>query len=183
MSSIILYKRFLDDIFMIFQGTTKELHKLLDEINQIHQSLKCTMRHTSVQFEAKEDRCDCAHQNWIPFLDTSCKIEDGKIEIDLYKKDTDRNQYLLTSSCHPIGCTKNIPFSLGLRIVRICTNPISRDKRLQELKALIIARDDPERLVDSAISKAKKSPKRKGLEESNQKKTNQRKETSFCPKV
>ena len=113
-SSILLYKRFLDDIFKIFQGTTKELHQLLDEINQIHPTLKFTMQHTSVDSEAESDRCGCKPQNWIPFLDTSCKIEDGRIEIDLFKKDTDRNQYLLTSSCHPIGCTKNIPFSLGL---------------------------------------------------------------------
>ena len=63
MSNILLYKRFLDDIFKIFQGTTKELHKLLDEINQIHPTLKFTMPHTSVESEAEEDRCDCAPQN------------------------------------------------------------------------------------------------------------------------
>ena len=112
-SSILLYKRFLDDIFKIFQGTTKELHQLLDEINQIHPTLKFTMQHTSVDSEAESDRCGCKPQNWIPFLDTSCKIEDGQIEIDLFKKETDRNQYLLTSSCHPIGCTKKHSLLIG----------------------------------------------------------------------
>ena len=44
------------------------------------------MQHTSVESEAEEDRCDCPTQDWIPFLDTACKIEDGRIQTDLYKK-------------------------------------------------------------------------------------------------
>ena len=47
---------------------------------------------------------------------------------------TDRNQYLLTSSCHPTSVTNNIPFSLALRLVRICSEVESRDKGLMELK-------------------------------------------------
>ena len=72
-----------------------------------------------------------------------------------------KNQYLLTSSCHPIGCTKNIPFSLGLRIVRICTNPKTRDLRLNELKQLLLEREYPNRLIDSALDKARKVPRNK----------------------
>jgi hypothetical protein len=54
---------------------------------------------------------------------------------------------------------KNIPYSLGLRIVRICTNPETRDLRLGELKALLLNRDYPERLVDSALDKARLIPR------------------------
>ena len=45
-----------------------------------------------------------------------------KNQKDLFKKDTDKNQYLLLNSCHPKSVTKSIPFSLSLRITRICTN-------------------------------------------------------------
>ena len=46
-SSLLLFKRFLDDIFLIFKGTTKELHAFFEHVNQIHPTLKFTMQHTS----------------------------------------------------------------------------------------------------------------------------------------
>ena len=113
------------------------------------------MMHTTVDLEAEEDRCDCVYTKSIPFLDTSLQIENGKIDIDLYKKKTDRNQYLLPSSCHPKSTTKSIPYSLSLRIVRICSKEENRDKRLHELKELLLARNYPESLIDRSIKKAK----------------------------
>ena len=130
--------------------------------------------------ETDEEKCDCQERKSIPFLDTSCSLEKGKIVIDLHRKESDRNQYLLTSSCHPIGCTKNIPFSLGLRIVRICTNPDTRDRRLDELKQLLLDRNYPERLVDSAIDKARAVPRRIALRKVIRKKEKKTKKTSFC---
>ena len=50
-----MLKRFLDDYFTIFVGTTKELHKLLKEINKVYPTIKLTMNHTSVRGELKED--------------------------------------------------------------------------------------------------------------------------------
>ena len=47
---------------------------------------------------------------------------------DLYRKPTDRNQYLLLDSCHPKTTTRAIPKSLGLRIVKICSEPEIREK-------------------------------------------------------
>ena len=61
---------------------------------------------------------------------------------------------MLPSSCHPKTTTKSIPFSLSLRIIRICTKTQDRDKRLGELKELLLARDYPELLIESAIKKA-----------------------------
>ena len=77
-SSFILLKRFLDDLFSIFKGTTKQLHRLFNEINQIHPTLKFTMSHTTPSSEAEEDQCDCQPKQSIPFLDTLQSIEDGQ---------------------------------------------------------------------------------------------------------
>ena len=41
--SLKILKRFLDDLFQIFTGTTKELHQLYEEINKIHPTLKFTI--------------------------------------------------------------------------------------------------------------------------------------------
>ena len=109
------------------QGTSNNLHKLFDEMNQLHTSIKFTMNHTSSPSEAEDDRCQCTKQSSIPFLDVLCSIQDGKIETDLYRKETDRIMYLLPSSCHPPSCTKNI--------VRICSKPEYREKQFLNLKA------------------------------------------------
>ena len=93
----------------------------------------------------------------------SLQIENGRIDLDLFKKKTDRNQYLLPSSCHPKSTTKSIPFSLSLRIVRICSKTENRDKRLLELKELLLARYYPESLIDRSMDKARKIPRKIAL--------------------
>ena len=100
-----------------------------------HPAIKLTMSHTSIQGEARDSRCSCLEQQSIPYLDTSLSMKNNKISVDLYKKPTDRNQYLLPSSCHPNQTTQNIPFSLALRIVRVCTETEQRGTRFPELKS------------------------------------------------
>ena len=80
----------------------------------------------------------------------------------------------MPASCHPKTTSISIPFSLSLRIVRICTSPIKRDLRLQELKTLLMAREYPERIIDSAINKARKIPRKIALLKIRQKEKNDR---------
>ena len=148
-----MWKRFLDDIFLIWTGSLDKLHQFLDDLNQMHPTIKFTMNHTKRE---TENACECHPCPSIPFLDTSASVENNQIVTDLFRKPTDRCQYLLTSSCHPAHVTQNIPFSLAYRIVRICSEPESRDKRLSELKDLLLSRNYKSNLVDSALEKARK---------------------------
>ena len=70
-------------------------------MNKIHPTLKFPMNHTTPESEAEEDSCDCEKQKSILFLDTEISIENGRIEVDLHRKKTHCNKYLLPSSCHP----------------------------------------------------------------------------------
>ena len=88
------------------------------------------MSHTKVYSEYNQ--CSCHEKSDISFLDTLLSLREDKIIIDLYKKPTDRNLYLLTTSCHPPQMIANIPHSLALRYVRICSESDTRDKRLNE---------------------------------------------------
>ena len=92
------------------------------------------------------------------------------IIVDLFKKPTDRNMYLLTSSYHPNHITSNIPYSLALRITRICSEPETRDLRHSELKELLLERD----YKPKAIEKAKKIPRKKALKRVTKNKTSSR---------
>ena len=120
--------------------------------------------------EAPEDRCDCEPQSSVAFLDTECSIIEGKIETNLFRKPTDRNQYLLPTSCHPKQTTKSIPFSLATRVIRICSNKEKRELELSKLKELLIDRQYKAELIDIAIEKAKAIPRANLLKPKLQKK-------------
>ena len=148
----------------------------MDSVNKMNDSIKFTIQHTTpYNIECETcDQCECEAVNSIPFLDTQCTIKNNKIIIDLYKKPTDRNMYLLTSSCHPAHVTSNIPFSLALRIVRICSESESRDQRLGELKQMLLDRDYKAKIVDAAIEKARNIPRSEALKRVVKKKTSDR---------
>ena len=156
------FKRFLDDIIMVFRGTTKQLHSFIKDINNIHSNIQFTMEHTTPNCD-KCDECECQDKKTISFLDTQCQIKQNKIITDLYRKPTDRNQYLLPSSCHPNSITKNIPYSLALRIVRICSETDTRDMRLNELRQMLLDRDYKASIIDAAITRAKNVPRSEAL--------------------
>ena len=101
--------------------------------------------------------------NSIPFLDTSCSLKNGRIILDLYRKPTDRNKYLLPDSCHPYSCIENIPLSLATRITRICTEPDTREMRFNELKEMLLDRDYKEGMIDAAISRARSIPRAEAI--------------------
>ena len=155
--------RFLDDIFKIFVGTSQNLHMFLDELNKIHPSIKFTMSQTNNSFEDFSTKCTCTPQDSIQFLDTSCMISEGKINLDLFKKPTDRNMYLLPSSCHPPHQHENVPYGLAMRINRICNTQESRQNRFSELKDFLINREYRPGMVDAAINKAKNIPREVAL--------------------
>ena len=100
-SPLIAYKRFLDDIFMVWIGSHNQLHSFYRDINTINPSIKFTIEHTKKLSDPDQESCPCPAQDSIPFLDTSLSVRNGKINSDLYRKKTDRCQYLLPSSCHP----------------------------------------------------------------------------------
>ena len=67
-------------------------------------------------------------------------LKDGLIETDLYTKPTDKHQYLLISSCHPTHTKRSIPYSLALRLRRICSDNDTYKQRCKELMDYLVNR-------------------------------------------
>ena len=105
-SLIEFIKRFIDDLLLFWSGTVQQFETFMKKINSLHPTIKFT---SSYNFEEKSTS----------YLDMEIKIVNGVITTDLYRKPTDKIQYLLPSSCHPSHIFDNIPYSLALRIVRI----------------------------------------------------------------
>ena len=65
--SLKMLKPFLDDLFMIFVGSTNKLHEFFNKLNQIHSSIKLRMNHTNLLDETEETHCSCQPNTEIPF--------------------------------------------------------------------------------------------------------------------
>ena len=65
-----------------------------------------------------------------------------------------RNTYLLPRSCHPPHIHKNIPYSLALRIKRICSRDSDFIKRSKELRRMLLARKYKLKDINVAIDRA-----------------------------
>jgi hypothetical protein len=118
----LFFKRFIDYIFMLWKGTESQFLNFMKKINLIHPTIKFTH-----SYNLKERSTT--------FLDTTVQVINGKLITNLYRKETDKLQYLLPNSNHPSHIFKNVPSSLALRLVRICSSKENLLKRLEELKS------------------------------------------------
>lgn len=134
-----MWLRFIDDVDMHWCHGHSELQTFLDEVNSFHPTIKFTSVVTND-----------AHV----FLDTISHIENSKLVVDLYTKPTDKHQYLLPTSCHPKHCSNNIPYSLALRIRRICTQASTFECRAKELANHLLDRGYKKDAVVKSIQKA-----------------------------
>jgi hypothetical protein len=102
-TNIRFWKRFIDDIFSIFEGTEPELLTFLHNLNTVHPSIKFTWEYSKTE---------------VVFLDTTVYAEGGKLLTKLYSKPTDSHSYLMFDSCHPEHNKTSIPYSQFLRLRR-----------------------------------------------------------------
>ena len=58
----------------------------------------------------------------------------------------------------PPTSLKNIPFSLGLRSVRICVKQENREKQFLKLKELLKSRDYSNGVIEAALDRAREIP-------------------------
>ena len=68
-SKILMWRRFLDDIFILWTGNKEELEDFMCQINGFHETIKFTK---DGDFERRTTH----------FLDVEVKMEDGKLSTD-----------------------------------------------------------------------------------------------------
>ena len=124
-NNIILWKRFIDDIFLIWGGDSESLITFINHLNNAVPLIKYTHE---------------ISQNEVNFLDTTVKKDtEGNISTDVYQKPTDTHPYLNWNSAHPLHLKRSIPYSQALRLRRICSNTETLEKRLTQYAEYFVA--------------------------------------------
>ena len=136
----LMWKRYIDDILIIWQHGKEELLEFIEYLNQQHRTIKFTEEISNVS---------------INFLDITIMTNgEGNLFTTLYCKPTDSHNYLLYSSEHPRHILRGIPYSQFLRVRRICTSILDYRQNALMLLSHFIRRGYPITLVQNAMTKA-----------------------------
>ncbi|CAJ0944644.1 unnamed protein product [Ranitomeya imitator] len=129
----IYWKRYIDDIFMIWKGDEDLLLQFVSDINSCVPNLSFSIQKSTTS---------------INFLDTMITLEaDGNLDVDLYCKSTDKNSLLHFSSCHPRHVKQSLPISQYHRLSRIISNVDKQAIRHQEMSVKFLQRGYPLRTL------------------------------------
>lgn len=119
------YFRYVDDIWGLWTGTEQQLQEFHEKANSIHSNIKVDLRYGTENIE---------------FLDVKVSIVENLIETDLFSKPSDKHLYLHNDSCHPNTVKRAIPYGLGVRIKRICSDTEKYTHRKKELTTQLLNR-------------------------------------------
>ncbi|CAJ0951700.1 unnamed protein product [Ranitomeya imitator] len=128
------YHRYIDDIFLIWTGSSELLLSFHQHLNSVHPELQFTIQYDTTV---------------ISFLDTMIhKNQSGKLTTDLFTKPTDCNNLLHYSSSHPRATKNSLPRSQFTRLAKIVSDPAILPIRLDTMSQKFKDRSYPARLLE-----------------------------------
>ncbi|EYC38018.1 hypothetical protein Y032_0749g2033 [Ancylostoma ceylanicum] len=118
-NGIILYKRYIDDVFVI-GSSHSELRSTLTNLNSMDVNIKFTVEEPS-------------RDGFLPFLNTKVRFCNGKADIRWYRKPSSKNIILHSRSAHPTYMKVNVVRNLVKTSERIATNNSENDESIQRI--------------------------------------------------
>ena len=162
----LLWLRFLDDLFMIWDDSEENLLRFLDKLNNFHETIKFTYNYSKTN---------------AVFLDVKIeKTDECILCTSVFEKDTNVHQYIEFSSCHPLSCKKGIPFSQSKQYRRITSDDDGFKRDLNSLETYFQRPSYPADILNEAIQKASNLTVEEALQSTSSKSNNQSIITSVC---
>ena len=124
----LVWFRYIDDIFFIWTHGEDKLKTFLEHLESFDPNLKFS-------HESRKES--------LPFLDLKVKLSKGKIDTDLYIKNTDTHQYLHYTSFHPNHTKRSVVYSQALRIKKICSEEKDFEQHIHEMRSWFQKRANP----------------------------------------
>ncbi|CAF1001348.1 unnamed protein product [Rotaria sordida] len=132
-----IFYRYVDDIFMIFHGTQRELALFVSFMNKLELSIKFTL----------EKQTD----NKLPFLDVMVERTNSELITYVYRKPTDTGLYLRWTSNQPRSYKINLIKCLCTRAKRICSSDNLFKQELEYYKSTFITNGYPINIIKKTI--------------------------------
>ena len=136
----LLWKRFIDDIFLLWTHGEDSFQSFITHLNSFHSTIKFEVTHSTKS---------------VNFLDTTVYITpQNTLETTLYIKPTDRTPLLHSNSHHPNTCKRGLIYSQMLRYRRIITNDKEFQTKAQNLRVALMGRGYRDKDILPHINKA-----------------------------
>lgn len=131
------WARYVDDILSVFNQKTFDINEFLNNINKVIPSIQFTME---IEKEGK-----------IPFLDLEVSRVDNEIKFDIYRKESNNNQFIIASSNHSFQ-HKSAAFQSGVhRLLTVPLNNVNFEKEKHMLKRIAVSNGYRADLIDEII--------------------------------
>ncbi|XP_069819694.1 uncharacterized protein [Dendropsophus ebraccatus] len=135
------YFRYVDDIFIIWEGTEDDFSNFVHYLNNTNH---VNMAFTSVFGGTR-----------LEFLDVLVEIHNEVISTSIYRKPNSCNSLLHYHSSHPAHTRDAIPYSQMLRVRKVNSDENGFERQAHELKGRLLERAYPEKLIDVALQRAR----------------------------
>lgn len=136
---LVLWRRYIDDILLLWDGD-------VDSLKQFMACLNANDRNIVLQFDYSKTE--------IHFLDLRIRVENGTIVTSTFFKETDRNGFINTASCHHPAWLRSVPVSQFLRLRRNCTDLRDFHNESMSLKEKFLQKGYDVNTINNAIIKA-----------------------------
>lgn len=144
-NQIILYKRYVDDTFIIFDGTARQLEKLKTYMNSVDHQIQFT-----AEIEQKQE---------INYLDITIQKHNNRFQYKIYRKPTATDSVIHASSYHPYTQKMAAFNSLVYRLTNI---PLKYEDYMEEvntIKYVAVKNGYSSSIIDKLIRKYKHNKK------------------------
>uniref|UniRef100_A0A8C5QN04 GIY-YIG domain-containing protein n=1 Tax=Leptobrachium leishanense TaxID=445787 RepID=A0A8C5QN04_9ANUR len=139
-ANLALWRRFIDDIFIVWEGGREDLDRFFDYVNTNNMDLKFTIE---------------VGDRTLNFLDLNIFITDTNFCTKTFFKPTDKNSYINYNSCHHKKWLNNIPKNQFGRIRRNCTKMSDFIVQSKELSQKFCYKQYPNPLVEKSLEEIK----------------------------
>ena len=151
----LVWKRFIDDIFSLWNINREKITKFIELANKHHPTIKFTAEISDTE---------------TTFLDT--KVYKGKrlkkeavLDVRTHFKPTKTFQYTHYSSCHPPGVKKGFIKGEALRLLRTNSSEILFEERVKTFKQHLFQRGYPQNLIQKTLSDVKFEDRKLALQQ------------------
>ena len=144
-----LFLRYIDDGFIPWPKRLN-LDHFIKALNSLHPNIRYTIEKSVAKF------VNGLRVQILNFLDILLILHaTGKLETDIFYKDTNSHDYLNYHSHHPEHTKKNIVYGLAKKIVEFVSNYDTEQQRLDELYEYLVACNYPPAIVRKGIHNAR----------------------------
>ncbi|XP_049945748.1 uncharacterized protein LOC126427904 isoform X2 [Schistocerca serialis cubense] len=134
------YARYVDDIFIAFDGTDHELEHLFNIFNGLHEKISFTK-------ELQNDKRE------LNFLDLTISIEDNSFHFNIFRKETYSDNVIPSDSTHPKAHKLAFFHSAIHRMVTTPLSPADQKKELNVIKAIAVNNGYNQNMIDHLLNK------------------------------